>query len=230
MKFGIVLPSYMYNTKRCQLADAAFQSLAKTEPLQEETTLLLLIKGPASNYQMHLEQLKTKFHLIVKTDEGLSGTEQTLAFGTQWLFENFGVDYVTWMGDDALFNPYWLWKLAGLIERHPDAVSWSVYRSSFEWIHKTLKEEGEDVLVRSICGHGLTLSKKEWTEWKIDWHKQAWWAPDGDTLDLVHVDERKGERWVTKRSFIQHTSPHEGTHCTANTPEYANAFVAEAEE
>jgi len=182
-----------------------------------------------SHYEPYLELLKQRFHLMVKTDEGLEGTEQTLAFGTQWLLDNFSVDYVTWMGDDALFNSFWLWKLKELIERHPNAVSWSVYRSAYEWIHKTLKEDGEDILVRSICGHGLTFSREEWKTWGIDWHKKAWWAPAGDTLDLVHVAERQGERWVTKRSYIQHTSPHEGTHCTAATPEFAREFVAEEE-
>jgi hypothetical protein len=225
MKLGIVLPSYLYNEQRQRLADDAFLSLSRSETLQEETKLLLLVKGPPSKYVQYVEALREKFGVVLKTDEGLRGTEQTLAFGTQFLFDSYDIDYVTWMGDDALFNPYWLWKLKELIERRPAAKSWSVYRSAFEWIHKTLEENGEDVRVRSICGHGMTLSRQEWKEWGIDWRQGEWQAPDGDTLDLLHVTHRPGVRWVTKNSYVQHTSPHAGTHCTKDTPEYANSFV-----
>jgi hypothetical protein len=100
-----------------------------------------------------------------------------------------------------------------------------VYRSSFEWFHRTLDEAGEDVSVRSICGHGLTMTKQEWTEWGIDWKVGAWGCPYGDTLDLVHMHEREGERWVTKQSFLEHTGK-EGVHATVDTPEYARNFVA----
>jgi hypothetical protein len=224
MKLGIVLPSYMYSFERKQLASNAFCSLMKTESLQQETRLLILAKaGHAQDYSGVLDGLSKKFSLILKTDEGLNGTEQTLAFGTQFLFDNFGVDYVTWMGDDALFDPLWLWKLEGLIHRHPEAKSWSVYRSIYEWVHKTMDDSGEDVLVRSICGHGMTLSKKEWEEWGIDWKQGAWAAPDGDTLDLYHFWHRPGERWVTKLSYIEHTGK-VGVHCTADIPEYARDF------
>jgi len=225
MKLGIVLPSYLYNAKRCQLAADAFNSLAKAEPLQHETTLLLLVRSGVGNHDSFIEPLREKFRLVVKPDDGLEGTEQTLAFGTQWLLDNFDMDYVTWMGDDALFNPFWLWKLKELIERRPGAVAWSVYRSSFEWIHKTLREDGEDVLVRSICGHGLTFTRQEWKDWGIRWQDGRWEAHGGDTLDLLHYEQRPGERWVTKRSYIQHTSPYSGKHCTDKTPEYANSFV-----
>lgn len=224
MKLGIVLPSYLYSMDRKKLAWNAFQSLSKTESLQQETRLLLLAKdGHEVDYADMLGDLQKKFNVILKSDVGLNGTEQTLAFGTTWLFDEFGVDYVTWMGDDALFNPLWLWKLDGLIKRHPEAKSWSVYRSAYEWVHKTLDDSGEDVLVRSICGHGMTLSKKEWKEWGIKWQTGAWCAPDGDTLDLYHFCERPGDRWVTKKSYVQHTGKI-GVHCTALTPEYARDF------
>jgi hypothetical protein len=226
MKLGIVLPSYMYNDVRRELVDSALWSLARTEPLMESTRLLLLVKsGRVQEYTPYLEALRYKFSVVVKTDEGLNGTEHTLAFGTQWMLDNYDVDYITWMGDDALFHFMWLWKLKGLIERHPEAKSWSVYRSSYEWVHKTLQETEEDAMARSICGHGMTFSRKEWEEWGVRWEQGAWCAPDGDTLDLCHVAARSGERWVTKQSYVQHTAPHAGTHCTPLTPEYAKDFV-----
>ena len=224
MRLGIVLPSYMYSQERKRLAANAFVSMSRTESLQQETTLLMLVKsGTAEQYSVPVEELSKKFRVILKTDEGLAGTEQTLAFGTQRLFEEFGVEYVTWMGDDALFHPMWLWQLEGLVKRHPKAKSWSVYRSSFEFVHRTIKEEKEDVLVRSICGHGMTVSKKEWMDWGVDWKVGQWCCHQGDTLDLVHSEARPGERWVTGKSYIQHTGV-VGIHCTESIPEYAKDF------
>lgn len=222
MKLGIVLPSYMYNPTREQLATAAFISLAQTEALPEKTRLLLLVRD-AYKYGDIASALREKFDVILRSDEGLNGTEQTLAFGTTFLLDNYNVDYVTWMGDDALFNQMWLWKLEGLIARHPEAKSWSTYRSAYEWVHRTLDETGEDVQVRSICGHGMTFSRKEWQDWGVQWEQGAWCAPDGDTLDLVHVAERPGERWVTKSSYVQHTG-RVGVHCTVDIPEYGRDF------
>jgi hypothetical protein len=227
MKLGIVLPSYMYSEERKRLAADAFISLRNSEPLQEQSRLLLLVKaGHSVEYSDVVEKLSDKFGVMLKEDAGLNGTEQTLAFGTELLFNSFGVDYVTWMGDDALFHPMWLWKLEGLIGRHPEAKSWSVYRSAYEWVHKTLSETAEDVSVRSICGHGMTFTNTEWKEWGIKWADAAWGCHQGDTLDLVHSERRPGERWVTKESYIQHTGK-VGVHCTAMTPEYARDFVGE---
>jgi hypothetical protein len=230
MKLGIVLPSFLYNDERKRLAADAFNSLIQTERLEHETRLLLLVKaGHAAEYNGPMEGLTKTFNVILKTDEGLDGTEQTLAFGTQYLLDNFGVDYITWMGDDALFNKMWLWHLEGLIKRHPDAKSWSVYRSAYEWVHKTLDDTGTDVLVRSICGHGMTFTKKEWEEWGIDWKKGKWFCHQGDTLDLVHSEVRAGERWVTKKSWVEHTGK-QGVHCTVLTPEHAKDFQLVGEE
>jgi hypothetical protein len=221
MKLGIVLPSFMYSAVRRKLACEAFMSLSRCESLQEETTILLLVKhGTGHEYAVPIENLSKSFRIILRTDEGLEGTEQTLAFGTKWLLDTFAVDYITWMGDDSLFHPMWLWQLESLIKRHPNAVSWSVYRSAYQWFHKTLKTAGEDVLVRSICGHGLTFSRKEWEEWGMDWKKANDYPM---TLDLVHFDERAGERWVTKKSFIEHTGK-VGVHCTEDMPEHAVDF------
>lgn len=223
MKLGIVLPSFMYSLERKRLASAAFYSMMKTEKLEKETRLLILAKvGHAIDYTGVLEGLEKKFSVTLKTDDGLTGTEQTLAFGTQWMIDNFGVDYVMWMGDDALFNPLWLWKLEGLIKRHPEAKSWSVYRSAYEWFHRTLDDTGEDVRVRSICGHGMTFTADEWKEWGVQW-KEVSTDPDSHTLDLIHYDSRPGERWVTKQSYVQHTGK-VGVHCNENVPEFARDF------
>ncbi len=225
MKLGITLPSHFYTPERRRLADAAFRSLAATESLQEPTTLLLLVRrGTAGDYTAYTDQLNNKFRLIIKTDEGLEGTEQTLAFGTTYLAENFDLDYLMWMGDDALFHPFWLWKLEGLISRHLAAKAWSVYRSAHEAFHAPIRQLEDDMEVRSICGHGMTFSVKEWKAWGIKWQQGAWLSSRGDTMDLLHVEARPGERWVTKHSYLQHTGK-VGRHCTGNEPEYAQEYA-----
>ena len=152
----------------------------------------------------------------------VKGTEQTLAYGTQYLLDR-GVDYVTWMGDDALFNPLWHQKLKELVVAKPDALAWSVYRSAYDEFHPTLEVNGHYVKVGSICGHGMTFSKEEWKRWGIDWRLGAWYCHRGDTLDLHHAQFREGERWVTKVSYVEHTG-RVGLHCRAHIPEYAVDF------
>jgi len=225
VKLGIVLPSWMYSDERKKLAADTFYSLMETEPLMEETRLLLLVKaGNSQDYLPMLDRLSRKFTVVVKTDEGLVGTEQTLAYGTSFLIDNYGVEYVTWMGDDALFHPMWLWKLNSLIQKHPNARAWSVYRSSFEFVHRTIKVVEDSVLVRSICGHGMTFSKDEWLGWGIKWDDpKTWELEPGATLDIMHPHQRPGERWVTKESWLEHTG-RVGLHCTPDVPEYARNF------
>jgi hypothetical protein len=225
MKLGIVLPTWLYNEERKQLGAAAFKFLAKTKPLSDETELLLICKqGTMDAYEPFCDDLSQVFRLQVKEDVNLHGTEQTLAFGTTYLFNTLGLDYVTWMGDDALFHSEWLLQLEQLIGRHPDAMSWSVYRSNHERFHAPLEFVGDDVRVRSICGHGLTISQKEWKEWGIKWQDGAWCGGGGDTLDLLHVVMREGPRWVTKKSYVQHTGWRGGVHCIGTEKEWAQEF------
>ncbi len=226
MRIGIVLPSYLYNDTRRGLAKAAFESLAKTTPPASTPELLLLYKeGTLAEYSPYLEPLQKVFTVTAKSDLGLSGTEQTLAWGTTWLVDKKNVDSVTWMGDDALFNHNWLRELEGLMTRHPQAKAWSVYRSAFEFIHRTLQEEGDDVRVRSICGHGMTFTAKEWCDWGIKWGDAIAFGEKGLlTMDLMHSEQRSGERWVTRRSYVEHTGK-DGVHCSPALPEYARDFV-----
>jgi hypothetical protein len=226
VKLGIVLPSYLYNRERERLADSAFLSLAKSESLMDETVLLFLIKsGTASQYNQYLDKLRKKFRVVLKTYDDLEGSEQKFAFGTSYMLDSFKVDYITWMADDVLFHPLWLWKLEALIGRHPEAKAWSIYRSAFEWMHRTVREEGDDVLVRSICAHGMTFTKKEWQEWGVTPEIAATFGIDGNvTLDVEHPEKRPGERWVTKVSYLEHTG-RTGTRATPDIPEYARDFV-----
>src|SRR5579864_3684039 len=223
MKYGIVLPTYAYNVERLQLAMAGFNSLARTE-VEEKPVLLVMHRQGIGHYYEPIN-LSTRFETyIVPDSNGVVGTEQTLAFGTEALFTDHNCNYVTWMGDDALFHPQWHMKLRKLIEDKPDAYSWSVYRSAYEKYHQTLFEEGDYINVSSICGHGMTISKEEWRAWGINWRDGVWNSPAGNTLDLHHCFARtEPKRWTTKVSYIEHTGRH-GLHCTPDLPEYAVNF------
>jgi hypothetical protein len=189
--------------------------------------MLLLLTKPGSDYPYPIAELSGPFDLV-RVDEppAVRGTEQTLAYGTGAALAYESVTHVSWMGDDADFNPRWLIELEALILRRPEARAWSVYRSAYEAIHKTLREDGDDVLVRSLCGHGMTFSRQEWTDWGINWEQgRSWPSPvPGDTLDLHHTWARPGERWATRRSYVEHTGV-VGLHCQPGIPEHARDFV-----
>jgi len=225
MKYGVVLPSYIYAEFRIDSTNYGMASLAETRNDENKPTLLFVLRPThyTARVNYELPGIKQEFNVETVIDpEGVSGTEQTLAWGTQKLFDD-GCDYVTWMGDDALFHPQWHMKLRELINAKPTAKGWSVYRSAYEQYHKTLGQENGYVLVSTLCGHGMTISKEEWKEWGIDWRQGVWALPGSDTLDLYHATQRPGERWTTAESWIEHTG-RAGVHCSPSTPEWAVNF------
>jgi len=234
IKFGVVLPTWCYNTSRVGLIYQTFGALDKTrnEDLDDDPSLLLIVKGDRPSLISEFMENQRSFNSVTVLPQdglGCDGTEQTLAFGAQWFFDNDqDITHVIWMGDDAKFNPSWLYQLQELIYRHEDAVSWSVYRSAHVAYHAPLLVDPKtgDVAVKSICGHGMTFSRQEWKAWGVNWQEgQAWPNPySGNTLDLHHAWKRQGERWVTPKSYIEHTG-RTGLHCTPNVPEYAIDFV-----
>jgi hypothetical protein len=234
MKFGIVLPTFVYNEERQKLATAAFVSLEKTIFKLDKPVLFIVEKDNSFSKYINKTSIENVFELeVFKQPENISGTEQTLAVGTDEVLSKFPkVTHTIWMGDDALFHPEWLLQLESLIDRHNNGISWSVYRSAHVTYHKTIDENTyeHDVLVKSICGHGLTITREEWKTWNvnsyINTNSVVDWSvpPGGDTLDLHHAYFRHGERWVTKCSYIQHTGT-SGVHVTPDIPEYAINFI-----
>lgn len=221
MKYGIVLPSYPYGPERGKLIDPALRSLEKTVIEGEKPRLLLLLRL-TQHYHFDTSKLAEVFDLEVEADPtGVQGTEQTLAYGTHRLVEQ-GYEYVTWMGDDALFHPTWHKVLQKLIVDKPEALGWSVYRSAYELFHQTMREENGYVQVSTLCGHGMTMRADEWKKWGQDW-TQGGFLNGGLTMDLRHAMERPGERWTTKVSYIEHTG-RSGVHCRPEYPEWAVAF------
>lgn len=257
MRFGIVLPTWIYNAERARLATEAFDSLARTECPSRRAALLLLVRpGIMSKYTGPVQGRLLAFETqMLFQGKDIEGTEQTLAWGTEEMLRSFGdVTHVVWMGDDALFHPRWLRELENLVKRHPGARAWSVYHSAHQAHHKDLRHvDGlecrldpcavntasddeeltcetkpfRDVLVKSVCGHGMTFTREEWAEWGIKWETgRRWNSPEGNTLDLHHAWARPGERWVTARSYVEHTGK-EGINCRAHIPEYGIGFTLE---
>jgi hypothetical protein len=230
MKFGVVLPTHCYNQQRVMWATAAFLSLAKSsQPSKRPLLMIIEHKDSLLRQAAHMLYVPPKFEVeLVEQPDTIGGTEQTLAWGTEQVLLQPDISHVVWMGDDALFNSHWLTQLEGLINRHPDAKGWSVYRSAHVRYHAPLEFSGPDVLVRSLCGHGMTFTRWEWAEWGIHWTQgQRWPAPSGgNTLDLHHAYHRAGERWCTKQSYVQHTGT-AGVNVTPGIPEYALEFVGD---
>lgn len=219
MRLAIVLPSLIQTPERARLADLCFQTLSKTDIEGLGKPYLILLTRPSPiNYDYKKAVKETRFNWCIQTQpEGMDGTEEPLAMGADIAWRS-GFDYIMWIGEDALFHPMWMSKLGGLVDRHPEAKAWSVYRSAHEEFHKTLREERGDVLVRSMCAHGMTFTMQEWREW--------WPRPDASlntTLDLMHPIERPGERWCTDVSYIEHTG-REGVHTHPEAPEWAVKF------
>ena len=226
-RFGIVLPSWIYKPERRALADEAFRTLNRTNTLlfEQKPKLLVVSNG---TWGLDLSGVFGFDWRVVDGHGKAKGTEQSLAWGTAVVLEETNVDFIVWLGDDAKFHPEWLNQLSALIDRHPDARSWNVYRSAYETYHRPVAKEGLDVQTTCLCGHGLTFSRQEWEEWGIDWKTGNWPSPAGDTLDLHHSWKRPGERWCTKLSYIEHTGK-VGMHCTGVEPEYAVNFQGTGE-
>lgn len=236
MKLSIILPTYVYNEERARLATLSMNCLAKTDTskLEEKPKLFVLIRPPklAYNYP-DCTPLAQRFDLAWEHQPNIiSGTEMTLAYGTKVLFDDPEVDFVTWMGDDALFHPDWLYQLQELIKRNPEAVAWSVYRSAYTAVHQELDIlPTGDISVQSICGHGFTIAREEWLRWNIDWQDGYWACGRGDTLDMYHVhgqNAAQGLRVVTPKSYVEHTG-RVGVHCLAHIPEWAIDFQGTGE-
>lgn len=231
MKFALVMPAWIYRHDRAPLADACFRSLARTRPPSERPAFWLIEKP--SDYVYPLDSLRQVFdvHAVPQAVDGVEfrGISQPLVYGTDLAFAD-GADYVIHVNEDSLFNSAWLVALEALAGRHPAAKAWSIYRSAHTAIHAPLREAGPDVLVRSINGNGMTLSRVEWGGWGQDWRAHSW--PENPreagivTLDYRHYLERPGERWVTKVSYLEHTGK-AGTHCVEGIPEWAVDFVGE---
>lgn len=236
MRVAIVMPTWIREKHRVEYANRCFTSFMKTVIPDGVSLMLCMILRPSNRYKYPMADLCKKCWVTTFPQDGegltLQGCDQPMVYGCE-LADAMGADYLVQLGDDTLFTSRWLCELADLIGRHPDAVSWSVYRSAHTAIHEIFSDDGKDCHVRSINGNGLTVSAAEWRKWGLHWNQVGrefyWVSPSGKhkTLDMHHYETRQGERWVTSKSYIDHIGK-SGTWMRPHLPEYAANMVEEA--
>lgn len=231
MKLALVMPTFIYRPDRRALAAAGFRTLIRTNSVREAASLILLVKWSIADFPYPVSELSKVFHLttIPQWADGAAfqGVSQPLIYGTDLAFRE-SADVAVHINDDSLFHPDWLSQLEALVLRRPGARAWSVYRSAHRAVHQELRADGPDVLVSSINGNGLAISRAEWAAWAPRWQDHAWPDDPRDpsvlTLDYLHAQQRPGERWVTAKSWMEHTGK-DGVHCRPGIPEHAVDFV-----
>lgn len=207
MRFGLVLPTYIDTDQRRRWAEASLASLAKTEVVGlEETPLLLIVHKGAESAAASARQSFYQFELqITAQAPDIHSNDGVYTWCCYQIIEHIpSVTHIALITDDWLYNPRWLLELQKLVHRHPKALANWVYRSAYEEIHKTLRVDASgDVLVRSINAGGLS-PVEEWKTWNLDWRQVPREAGNLGrlSLDLLHPQQRPGERWVTPKSYI----------------------------
>jgi hypothetical protein len=157
MRFGFVLPAYIWNTFRHRLAEASTASLGRsvTAGLGKPPVLVIVSKPNPETAVVISKAVFPGFEVVGLTEPAdAASIDGCLLFGFKYLAEHFpDVSYFGMLTLDWLYNRHWLFRLRELIQRHPSAKAWWVYRSAYEKFHKTLRIE-DDVLVRSFNGGG----------------------------------------------------------------------------
>ncbi len=236
MKFGMVLPTYLYSEERKVFAEKSYASLRGTDVPKEERPLPLFVvaanQGSADVVVNAALYTATEWSFAVKIflqPPEVAGLDPSLAWIVQKFFDETDCTHVIELADDMIYNPKWFVELKALVTRHPDARAWSVYRSAHERHHRTLQRDGDDHLVTSMAGNGTCWTREEWQAWGVHWKQGPTWPvpSGGDTLDLHHAYFRPGDRWATDKSFMDHLGQI-GVHCQQGVPEFALNFIGEA--
>ena len=221
VRLGFILPIYLYKQERVAWAERALASLRKTEPLDYRPALLCVVKP--SNHSMLFEFPQFEQIIITQPPE-VRELNSAFAYGYTEIFARFPwITHACILCDDWVYHPTWLGQLQNLILRHPDAKGWSVYRSGNARWHRTLREEGEDCLVTSLNGPGA-ISREGWRAWGVNY--ASFPDPSGYSIDLLHVVQCRGERWATRKSYIQHIGVR-GTYAHAGELDLSEMFVGE---
>src|SRR5690242_4326316 len=105
-KFGLVMPTHLYNQERRGLAERAFSSLRKTSNLNLLSEMVVVYKNQ-EDFDFALRAVGDFATLFQQPDFVRDG-EMASAYGFECLFEITEADYAVWIFDDAIYHPEWL--------------------------------------------------------------------------------------------------------------------------
>lgn len=217
---AFILPSYPINQERVAWAGRSFASLAKTKILNYKPRIVMVARAGACDPRTLFPKMQQFDVEILEQPKQITFIDAAFTWGLDHLFRNYPcITHGGILQDDFIYNENWLRELDALINRHPKALNWWVYRSNNEKYARTIKSDRMDMLVTCINGPGV-MTREEWQAWGLDYH-----AVDFG-LDVTHPKHRPGERWVTAKSYIQSIGIR-GTHNTPEEGEVAIDFAGE---
>jgi hypothetical protein len=225
MRFGIVLPCHIFADYREANAGRSFDSLAMTsiEGLLRPVLLFVMKPGERTESIVGAHHFPQFDRVPAYQPENAKDVDAAVAYGFEYLVAGMPfLTHILHVCDDFVYNPNWLIELQGLIERHPDGIAWSVYRSGYKANHWTMSEHGDDLKVNSISSTGA-ITAEEWRSWGIDYRS---FPRDSMTLDILHGRQRTGDRWVTRKSYVQQLIG-QGVHSNPACPDQSLEFVGE---
>lgn len=198
MKFGMAFVTYVYRPERVAMVRHVLTSLAKTNVDGLEKPVFRISYRPSFfDYNEFVPALSEKFEVYMVTDSPQCNSMQYahVDAGVKILNEHPEVTHVCHLCDDRICNPQWLQETKGLIERHPGARAWSVFRSAYTDFHRIIGGDGIDVLMTMHDALGCT-SREEWMQFFSECGYTG--EPDCD-----HAARHPGERWATSRDYME---------------------------
>jgi|HubBroStandDraft_5_1064220.scaffolds.fasta_scaffold00774_6 hypothetical protein len=214
MKFGVVLVSKVSNPERASVADRVLRSYARTNIAELERPTMRLVVGHSDfSYAQYVAELQANWDVVLEEDNNIhGGISSIVARAGDRIVENHPeVTHIVFGYDDLVVNVEWLQQLSGLVQRHPDAKAWSVYRSAYERHHKIVARDdiSGDVLMSMHDGLGC-MTIEEWKEYGASKQNGEFPCSDGNTIDIHHAEFRPGPRWATSRDYWQNLGVHKG--------------------
>ena len=161
MRFGFICPSYIWNLFRHRLAEASLASLGRsiTEGLEAPPVIIFVGKPEVETMDVLRRYQFPQFVTdIIAEPSDAASIDACFLYGLKRLHDTCpDVTHFGFLTLDWCYNREWLYRLKELVDRHPVAKAWWVYRSAYEKFHKTLKTDDPsgDILVRSINAGGL---------------------------------------------------------------------------
>jgi hypothetical protein len=218
MKFGLVLISWVYSESRAEIVKRVLDSIAKTDVIGLSAVMSLTFREsefmPNSEYQRFASGIGLPVMVWQDSEFGVVGQPMISSYSASKLLEaDEEITHLVFMYDDLIVNAGWLQKLAGLVERHPGARAWSVYRSRFTQCHRIIGGDDVDVLMTMHDGIGC-VSREEWKEYRPTvkpcvGRSETTLVEGGHSFDVHHATTRPGERWATSRDYWNNLAPHE---------------------